>query len=61
MIGYITHNQSMPTSETDCIELDFYTAKRHDWSTTPIFYYSFDLDDGIYVYHPEKSNPNYKL
>ena len=57
---YVPYDQSAPTSDYDFVYLDSYTAYRHEWTTSPIMYYLFDLNDGIYVYHEELNNPNYK-
>ena len=55
---YVTKDQSAP-SKYGFVYLASYTAYRNEWTTSPIMYYLFDLDDGIYVYHPELNNPDY--
>ena len=57
---YVPYDQSAPSGRYDFVRLDTYTAYRHEWTIVPIMYYLFDLDDGIYVYHPELNNVNYK-
>ncbi|MBQ0036895.1 MAG: bacteriocin [Firmicutes bacterium] len=55
---YVPRDQPAP-SKYDFVYLASYTAYRNEWTIVPIMYYLFDLEDGIYVYHPELNNVNY--